>query len=575
MRKPKTKLATLLMGVIIAIYITFMVAVCVVFIIIFRNSITESAKVSAEQEVSLVQGNINMNISAINQDFLLLKETVAQCENETELKRNLESVTSVRNGVEAIVVYDLDGKILCYGSKDGEIKEDNDKDLSFRPQVFDDEDGHISIPHVENLFTGYYPWVITIGYRISSKVYDTEVYLAMDVEINAVLSYIDSAKIGESGYCFVMDENGNLVYHPQQQLIHSNLKEENTEMLAGMVDETIVKGDCIYTVEKLENYNWLIVGVSYTDEVINSRLKTVYRAVFWLAVGALIVLVAVIYTISSMVSNPVKDLTQSMSDFEKEAVNFKYTPVKGIYEVESLSNSFAHMVDMMQKMMLQIKDEEKNLRKTELKALQSQINPHFLYNTLDSIQWMCEKGDNKRAIEMVSALAKLFRISISKGREFIPIEQELTHVQNYLIIQSFRFKDRFEYHIDVDGDVSRYYCNKITFQPIVENAIIHGIGDLCDDDGEIWVRARVKSDRIEFEIEDNGIGMSKEQCERLLASDASDNFGIGVKNVKDRLQIYFGDRAGLKIESEEDVGTKVTMHFPLLTDSDITREGLQ
>jgi two-component system sensor histidine kinase YesM len=188
---------------------------------------------------------------------------------------------------------------------------------------------------------------------------------------------------------------------------------------------------------------------------------------------------------------------------------------------------------------------------------------------------MCEKGDNKRAIEMVSALAKLFRISISKGREFIPIEQELTHVQNYLIIQSFRFKDRFEYHIDVDGDVSRYYCNKITFQPIVENAIIHGIGDLCDDDGEIWVRARVKSDRIEFEIEDNGIGMSEEQCKKLLASDASDNFGIGVKNVKDRLQIYFGDRAGLEIESEEDVGTKVTMHFPLLTDSDITREGLQ
>jgi two-component system sensor histidine kinase YesM len=264
-----------------------------------------------------------------------------------------------------------------------------------------------------------------------------------------------------------------------------------------------------------------------------------------------------------------------MRDFEQKAVNFKYTPVKGIYEVESLSNSFAHMVDMMQKLLLQIKDEETNLRKTELKALQSQINPHFLYNTLDSIQWMCEKGDNRRAIEMVSALAKLFRISISKGREFIPIEQELIHVENYLIIQSFRFKDKFEYHIEVEGDVSRLYCNKITFQPIVENAIIHGVGDLCDDDGEIYVRARVESDRVIFEIEDNGIGMSKEQCERLLASDAADNFGIGVKNVKDRLHIYFGNKAGLDIESEEDVGTKVTLFFPLLTEADLAREGLQ
>jgi two-component system sensor histidine kinase YesM len=397
----------------------------------------------------------------------------------------------------------------------------------------------------------------------------------MDVDINAVLSYIDSAKIGQSGYCFVMDENGNIVYHPQQQLIHSGLKEEDTGMLVGMVNETLVQGECIYSVEKLQNYNWLIVGVSYTDESIKAKLDIVYHAVFWIAIAEVIVLQLVIYIISSMVSKPVKDLTQSMRDFENEAVDFRYTPVKGIYEVESLSNSFAHMVDMMQKLMLQIKNEETNLRKTELKALQSQINPHFLYNTLDSIQWMCEKGDNRRAVEMVSALAKLFRISISKGREFIPIEQELIHVENYLIIQSFRFKDKFEYHIEVEGDVSRYYCNKITFQPIVENAIIHGVGDLCDDDGEIWVRARVERDRVVFEIEDNGIGMSKEQCAKLLASDAADNFGIGVKNVKDRLHIYFGDRAGLSIESEEDEGTKVTLFFPLLTEADLARVGGQ
>jgi two-component system sensor histidine kinase YesM len=575
MRKPKTKLATLLSGVVVAIYITFMIAACVVFIIIYKNSITESAKVTAEQEVSLVQGNINMNISAINQDFMLLKDTVGQCSSELDLKRDLESVTSVRNGVVAVMVYDLDGNMLCYGSKDGEMKADNDNDLSFRPSVFDDDEGHISVPHVQNMFAGYYPWVITIGYRITSRVYDSEVYLAMDVDINSVLSYIASAKIGQSGYCFVMDEYGNIVYHPQQQLIHCGLKEENTDMLAGMVNDTVVKGECIYSVEKLENYNWLIVGVSYTDDAINSKLHIVYQAVFWIAFGALVVLQIVIYIISSMVSNPVMDLTKSMRDFEQDAVHFKYSPVKGIYEVESLSNSFAHMVDMMQKLLKQIKDEEKDLRKTELKALQSQINPHFLYNTLDSIQWMCEKGDNKRAVEMVSALAKLFRISISKGREFIPIEQELIHVENYLIIQSFRFKDRFEYHIEVEGDVSRLYCNKITFQPIVENAIIHGVGDLCDDDGEIWVRAKVKSDMVIFEIEDNGIGMSEEQCKRLLASDAADNFGIGVKNVKDRLHIYFGNKAGLSIESEEDVGTKVTMHFPLLTETDLAREGLQ
>jgi two-component system sensor histidine kinase YesM len=571
MKKPKTKLARLMSGVVAAIYIVFMIAVSVVFIIVFRNTITDSAKLSAEQAVSLVQGNMDMNISSINQDFSLLKEMIARCDNETDLKRNLESVTSIRNGVESIMVYDLDGTILCYGSRDGELKLENDNDLSFCPEVFDADEAHISVPHVQNMFTGYYPWVITIGYRMNSKVYDSDVYLAMDVNINAILSYIDSVKIGQSGYCFVMDSDGNIVYHPQQQLIHCGLKEEKTHMLTGMVNETLVQGERIYSVEKLESNDWIVVGVSYTDEVIKAKLGTVYQAVFWIVMCSLVVLLIVIYIISSMVSNPVKDLTQSMHDFEEETERFKYTPVKGIYEVESLSNSFAHMVDMMQKMMKQIKNEETTLRKTELKALQSQINPHFLYNTLDSIQWMCEKGDTRRAVEMVSALAKLFRISISKGREFVPIEQELIHVKNYLIIQSFRFKDRFEYHIEVEGDVSRYYCNKITFQPIVENAIIHGVGDLCDDDGEIWVRAKIKSDCVVFEIEDNGIGMSEEQCVKLLNSDASDNFGIGIKNVKDRLHIYFGDRAGLEIESEEDVGTKVTLHFPLVTDSDLMR----
>jgi len=276
--------------------------------------------------------------------------------------------------------------------------------------------------------------------------------------------------------------------------------------------------------------------------------------------------------LSNRVSRPVKELSVAMKAFEKNAEQFQYNPVHGVYELESLSESFDHMVMKIQELMIHIVDEEKTLRKTELKALQAQINPHFLYNTLDSIQWMCEKKDTEKAIAMVSALAKLFRISISKGKELIPIEKELDHVRSYLVIQSYRFKGQFEYYFEVDEKLLNYYCNKITLQPIVENSIIHGLEGMYDE-GEIYIRVIDGGDHILMQIEDNGVGMTKEQCQKIIAHDESDQFGIGIKNVNDRLKIYFGQEYGLKIESELDCGTKVIVKIPKLTEEEARREG--
>ena len=231
-----------------------------------------------------------------------------------------------------------------------------------------------------------------------------------------------------------------------------------------------------------------------------------------------------------------------------------------------LSDSFAHMSVTIQNLVEKVHKEEKELRKTELKALQAQINPHFLYNTLDSIQWMCEQGKNEEATKMVGALAKLFRISISKGRELITIKEELQHAENYLIIQSFRYRNQFSYSFDVDEGLENYYCNKITVQPLIENAIYHGL-DRMVDKGEIKITVKQAEDcenDILITVSDNGVGMTKEQCERVLSKERSDSSGIGVKNVNDRLKIYFGEKYGLSIESELDVGTSVTVRIPKL-----------
>ena len=209
-----------------------------------------------------------------------------------------------------------------------------------------------------------------------------------------------------------------------------------------------------------------------------------------------------------------------------------------------------------QELMARVRREEVALRKTELRALQAQINPHFLYNTLDSIALMCEDGRNKDAVAMVNALARLFRISISKGHELIPIEKEVEHAKSYLQIQKFRYKNQFEYEFDVEEQCLGYYCNKITLQPIIENAIYHGLNRMIDE-GFIRIRIYEEDGDVIFSVADNGVGMTKEQCENILKKENNANSGFGMKNVNDRVKIYFGERYGIRIESELDEGTTV------------------
>ena len=269
---------------------------------------------------------------------------------------------------------------------------------------------------------------------------------------------------------------------------------------------------------------------------------------------------AVSVLFSRVLSRPIHDLISAMEAFEKNADNFVYEPVSGVREVQDLSSSFAHLVRKIQQLMATVRAEEVNLRKTELRALQAQINPHFLYNTLDSISWMCERGKNQEAVVMVNALAQLFRISISKGHELIPIRSEVQHAKSYLQIQSVRYKDQFSYRFEVDESCLDYLCNKITLQPIIENAIYHGINGLVDE-GEIVIRIESQGDDILATVEDNGVGMEKEQIDAIFRRSDSKS-GIGIKNVNDRLKIWFGEAYGITIESVPDEGTRVIVRMP-------------
>ena len=564
MKKKSLSMNVIMVLSLSAVAVSVLVCATLVFLQAYRDAMIRNAKTTSRQAVAQVSSVMNEYLEDMD-DALHLLEDYLQTPAAQRQER-FETFLQIRPDVVAVTTYDGSGGMRnCY-SLGHAVRADILKNLSLDPDRLQDyQAGEVSAPHVMSIFEGYYPWVVTVVAPVQTSL--GERWLAVDISCSNISSYISGVGIGQRGYCFLEDTAGNIVYHPQQQLLYSDLKHENTELIASMDDGVSLSGNLIYSVQTLENSTWRVVGVSSFEELISDGQHEALRMVGISAIVILAASVVLSILLSRTLSLPIHDLILAMRSFEKSADNFTYEPVTGVREVQNLSASFGHMVRKIQQLMVTVRSEEVNLRKTELKALQAQINPHFLYNTLDSISWMCERGKNAEAVEMVGALAKLFRISISKGHELIPIRSEVQHAQSYLQIQSVRYRNQFAYRFEVDEDCLDFLCNKITLQPIIENAIYHGINGLVDE-GEITIRVTSEGEDILFIVEDNGVGMEPEQIAEIFTRKPDGKAGIGIKNVNDRLKIWFGERYGLHIESEPDCGTRVTVRMPKVREED-------
>lgn len=533
---------------------------CCIFLFLdrYRSAMVQSARTTSAQAVSQVSNTVGNYLADMNQAMALVEQSML--ENEDSRDELLSAFLQFRPDVVAVTSYSAQGTLLDCWSPGRQPKEHIYQNLSFNlDKALHSSGPYMTAPHVETIFESYYPWVVTMTAPLSQQ--GEAAWVSLDLSFSSISSYINNVSIGQRGYCFLMDDEGNIVYHPQQQLLYAGLKTENTSALAALDDGTYVDDTVIYCLTSVEGSDWRIIGVSYVDELVNRNVQDMIRLSCLLAVVVLAAALLTSFLLSQLLGRPLRGLASAMESFETDADHFTYRPVGGTREVRELSDSFGHMVLRIQQLMSTVREEEINLRKTELKALQAQINPHFLYNTLDSIAWMCEQGRNTDAVKMVHALARLFRISISKGNELIPIAKEIEHAESYLQIQKYRYKNQFTYEFDVDPTCLDYYCNKITLQPIIENAINHGL-DLLVDEGRITVRVYPDGEDIVFTVQDNGVGMSEEQVASILHQDPKDRTGIGIKNVNDRLQIYFGKQYGLHITSELDVGTCVEIRMP-------------
>lgn len=433
------------------------------------------------------------------------------------------------------------------------------------------ENLHFSTPHVQNLFdenSPRYYWVISLSRMVQlTKDGMTERgVLLVDMNYNGIERLFKKVNTGGSGYIYLIDGEGELIYHPRQKAIYASLNQENNLAAAEYPDgnhSEVFEGKQRFVTVKTVGYTgWKIVSVIPKDEFY-LNLNQIRFFVVAIIVLTILLVTIINMLVSSKIATPIQRLEDSVKELESGILDVNIY-VGGSQEIRHLGRTVRSMVVQMRKLMDDIVGEQEEKRKSELDALQSQINPHFLYNTLDSIVWMIEVEEYQEAITMVTALASLFRISLSKGKTVISIEDELQHARNYMNIQMIRYKNRFTYTMAAEPAVLPCCTIKLIVQPILENAIYYGMEHM-DGDGEINVRAYRQDGDIFIDVTDNGLGMPQETVAYLLTDSARvqrKGSGVGLMNVHQRIRLYFGAAYGLEITSEPDEGTRVRIHLP-------------
>lgn len=425
----------------------------------------------------------------------------------------------------------------------------------------------LSSSRVQNIIMNEYPWVVTLSspLRYPGRTKNQGVFF-IDLNYKAIEEQCERIDLGARGYVFILDKKGNILYHPKQQLIYSGLKEEQIKDVLDCREEYFLSGkgmqQKLYTITVSPKTGWTVVGVAYTSELLKNRSQTqlIYTLVTLLLC---LVLTAAVTILSRRITKPMILLQDSMKRVERgkfEQVNLTRIPD---HEIRTLGNAFNMMADEIQKLMAENIREQEEKRRNEMKALLSQINPHFLYNTLDSIVWMAEAGKNREVVHMTMALARLLRRSISSDQEIFTIRQETDYVKNYLDIQQMRYKDKLDYEMAIDEAILEKPVIRLVLQPLAENAIYHGI-KYKSGRGLIRIEAYPEGRDIILKVTDNGKGMTEEQMKSIFQKHKVnyERNGVGVYNVQTRLKLYYGMEYGLCYESSPEGGTAAIVRIP-------------
>lgn len=386
-------------------------------------------------------------------------------------------------------------------------------------------------------------------------------YIVIEFKNKAFEKILDDVELGDSGSFFMInDENQEILLGENR--IYNNLKGKITfENENGYMQIISDKKKVLMVYCKIPHTRAILGGCVYLSELTQS-IRNMTKIFLIISVFLTILFGLGCFIVATHITKPIWMLKEKMLETAEGNLN-AYIEEYHENEFGILERQYNTMLKEIRELLKKSTEDQQNLKKAELKALQSQINPHFLYNTLDTIMWLVAVNENEKAIEMIESLSVFFKTGLSKGMDWIPVEREIEHVKSYLYIQQSRYSDILQYVIDISPDMIQYDMLKMTLQPIVENAIYHGIKNK-ENGGSIIIKGNMDGKFLSFLISDTGVGMEAEAVTKLnermqenkISYEECEN-GFGLYNVNRRIKLYCGEESGITVESQIEEGTKV------------------
>ena len=540
--------------------------------VVYTRTIVRQTNQNIDSYIDYMDNIVTMvSGSRDTQSFLYDKdeETLQISECRQRLVEQFRTILKSRNDIRNIGLIQKDGnRLFNNGGQQKNAYLDLDTQAWYKNAITSNR-SVLTSSHVQHVIRGERPWVITVsrGVRNFTGSGNREGVVFIDLNYSAISELCDQNSIGSKGYVFLLDQDGNVVYHPQQQQLYNELQTENIDLVMNTDKETLMDGSGdnarIYTISRSEKTGWTVVGCTNVAELLKDSKKA--RSIYVL-VAAILVVVALVLSnfIARNITRPLQQLRDSMARVQEGDFGAAEVEVTSRNEVGSLTRSFNVMTSRIQELMKQNIYEQQQKRKSELKALQSQINPHFLYNTLASIIWMAEGKKNEEVVVMTASLARLLRQSISNEEEQVPIGQEVEYARSYLTIQKMRYKDKLEFQIQVDAQIMGVPIIKLVLQPLIENAIYHGL-KYKEGKGLLIVRGYREGENAVLQIRDNGAGMDEQTLSHIFEKHKVNyrSNGVGVYNVQKRLQLYYGMDYGITYSSKQGDGTTASIVIPM------------
>ena len=482
------------------------------------------------------------------------------------LWENLNNIRHFKTELRDVTITTLGGVTVgCYGTTHTDLSQ-NELFQTLANRTVNEDKTAIWGPHPDWL-GGY---VFSVGSAIHGDYDNFLGMMCIDVDVELLNRICGNIRLGKTGYIMLVDEDNRIIYHPKPELIGRSIgvllgESSITDWKQGLTTK-IGPGNQMIAIKTFAPANWRIIGLSNRAELASEMHRITGLSLTIILITIVVLTLTSIY-FASLLTNPLKELQQSMGRASEDlSTNVE---IHTTDEIGQLGESFNQMLARIRQLMDQSVQEQTKLRQAEMTALQEQIKPHFIYNTLDLIIGLLETNKNEDVINTVEALGKFFRISLSQGQELITIREETEHVRNYLYIQKIRHGDKYDYSLEIEERLLKHKTIKLILQPLVENAIYHGVRELDNSCGLITIKGYLQEDvkRVCFEVIDNGVGMAPAKMAEInqcLREGIAVQRYFGLRNVNERIRLSFGSEYGLKLTPTSGGGVTVAVLLPVI-----------